>query len=426
MELMTAFLPLLPTDKRQNAAVEEPEKHFYERSEKNLAIGKRKKELPESNVVAVPQTVGVSHPFLSLKNYNPLSMADMALYKSLREAIPVIDAAIYKIIRLIGSFEVNCENPSADYLLKEFLKTVNVSGCRQGIDAFVSTFLEQLLTYGTSVGEIITNGNSITHLYNADLKSVSLSEGSSALDVVVSADNGKGEFIPVRYPSLILLSVLNPEPGSLYGTSILKGLPFVSDILLKIYNTIGTNWERVGNVRFAVTYKPQNDIIDKAYAKERAMLVANEWSKTMSSGSTAAKDFIAVGDVSIKAIGADNQILDSEIPVRQMLEQIIAKLGIPPFLLGLSWSTTERMSYQQADILTSEIEFYRRELNPVISQICRLFLRLNGFDCDFDILWDSITLQDITEISRSRYYDAQSEKILREAGGETEDENSTE
>lgn len=391
-----------------------------------MAIGKRKKETPEKNVVAVPQTAGASHPFLNLKNYNPVSGADMALYKSLREAIPVIDAAIYKIIRLIGTFEVSCENAHAEAQLKEFLKTVNVSGCRQGIDAFISTFLEQLLTYGTSIGEILTNGNSITHLYNAELRSVSLSEGANALDIVVSADNGNGKFVPVRYPSLILLSVLNPEPGNIYGTSILKGLPFVSDILLKIYNTIGTNWERVGNVRFAVTYKPQNDIIDKAYAKERAMLVANEWSKAMSSGSTTAKDFVAVGDVSIRTIGADNQILDSEIPVRQMLEQIVAKLGIPPFLLGLSWSTTERMSFQQADILTSEIEFYRRELNPIISQICRLFLRLNGFSSDFDIHWDDITLQDITEISRSRYYEAQAEKIMCEAGGEKKNDNSTE
>lgn len=390
---------------------------------KNLAIGKRKKLRPESEVVAVPQISASSHPFINLSSYNPMSGYDMALYKSLREAVPVIDAAIYKIIRLIGSFSIITDDDEAGLLVKDFLKAVKVGGTRQGIDAFVSTFLEQLLTYGTSVGEIITDGNTITHLYNADLKSVSLSQGNSALDIIVSTDNGNGTFVPVKYPALILLSVHNPEPGSVYGTSILKGLPFISDVLLKIFNTIGTNWERVGNVRFAVTYKPQNDTMDKAYAKERAMLVANEWSKTMSSGSSSAKDFVAVGDVSIKAIGADNQILDSEIPVRQMLEQIVAKLGIPPFLLGLSWSTTERMSFQQADILTSEIEFYRRELNPVISQIIRLFLRLHGFDCRFEIEWDDITLQDITELARSRYYDAQTAKILNETGGEQSDDS---
>ena len=387
-----------------------------------MTIGKRKKEAPESAVIAVPQTSVSHHPFISLGNYNPMSTADMALYKSLREAIPIIDAAIHKIIRLIGGFSVSCDDKKAEKLLESFLRDVNVGGTRQGIDAFLSTFLEQLLTYGTAVGEMITDGDTVTHLYNADLKDISLSEGSSAVDIVVSADKGNGRFIPVKYPALILLSVHNPEPGSIYGTSLLKGLPFVSDILLKIYNTIGTNWERVGNVRFAVTYKPQNDVIDKAYAKERAMLVANEWSKAMSTGSTGAKDFVAVGDVNIRVIGADNQILDSEVPAKQMLEQIIAKLGIPPFLLGLSWSTTERMSYQQADILTSEIEFYRRELNPVISQICRLFLRLHGFDCGFEINWDSITLQDITELSRSRYYDAQTQKLISETGGENTDE----
>lgn len=385
-----------------------------------MALGKRKKETPSSAVVAVPQTVSSSHPFMKLSSYNPLSSADISLYKSLREGVPIIDAAIYKIIRLIGTFTVECENSTAEKLLSEFLKSVNVGGTRQGIEAFINTFLEQLLTYGTSVGEMITDGNTVTHLYNADLKTVSLTEGSTALDIVINADKGNGTFVPVKYPSLILLSALNPEPGKIYGTSILKGLPFVSDILLKIYNTIGTNWERVGNVRFAVTYKPQNDVVDKAYAKERAMLVASEWSKTMSSGSSAAKDFVAVGDVNIKVIGADNQILDSEIPVREMLEQIVAKLGIPPFLLGLSWSTTERMSYQQADILTSEIEFYRRKLNPVISQICKLFLNLHGYDCSFNINWESITLQDITELSRSRYYDALTKKILKETGGEAD------
>ena len=352
-----------------------------------------------------------------------MSSCDTALYKSLREAIPVIDAAIFKIIRLIGSFTVKTGSEDTDRLLAQFLARVSVGGTRKGIDAFISTFLEQLLTYGTSVGEIITDGSTVTHLYNADLKNISLSHGKNDLDIIVSADKGNGRFVPVKYPCLILLSVHNPEPGNIYGTSILKGLPFVSDVLLKIYNTIGTNWERVGNVRFAVTYKPQNDAMDKAYAKERAMLVANEWSKTMSSGPADAKDFVAVGDVSIKVIGADNQILDSNVPVRQMLEQIVAKLGIPPFLLGLSWSTTERMSYQQADILTSEIEFYRRELNPVISQIVQLFLSLHGIDTDFEIEWDGITLQDIVELSRSRYYDAQTTKILHETGGEQHNES---
>ncbi len=385
-----------------------------------MAIGKRKKKSGEELPVSAAQTARNSHPFSSIMAYCPISGADMKLYDSLREAVPIIDSAILKLVRLIGTFEIKCENEAIQENVNLFLKNIKVGGTNVGIDSFVSCFFEQLLTYGTAVGEMVFDGRNITHLYNSDLKDVSLSVGNNPLEIVISADNGTGEFEPVKYPELILIGTHNQKPGNVYGTSILKGLPFVSDILLKIYNTIGINWERVGNVRFAVTYKPANDTLDKAYAKERAMQVASQWSQTMQDSSTV-RDFVAVGDVSIKAIGADNQILDSEVPVRQMLEQIVAKLGLPPFLLGLSWSTTERMSSQQADILTSEIDYYRKEIEPIIRKICSLHLRAQGFEDKFSIVWSDITLQDITEMAQGKYYDAQAEKILSEIGGGDDD-----
>lgn len=394
-----------------------PKENHNEERRKRLAILRKKEKGRKKDVAAVSQTGASRHPFTSLASYYPGKNADFELYRSLREAVPIIDAAILKTVRLLGSFEVRTGNEKADEMLRYFLRSVNVSGTRTGIDSFVSTFFEQLLTYGTAVGEIVVSGGEVSHLYNARLEDVSLSCGENPLAVTVSARDPSGLFVPVRYPELIVKCVHNPEPGSVYGTSVLKGLPFVSDVFLKIMNTVGVNWERLGNVRFAVTYKPQNDAIDKAYARERAQCVADEWSKAMDPNGPV-KDFIAVGDVSIKAIGADNQILDSEVPVRQVLEQIVAKLGIPPFLLGLSWSATERMSYQQADILTSEIDAYRREIEPVIRKICLWQLRLSGFPCDVDIVWDDITLQDLTEISRSGYYNAQAEKIRNEIGGE--------
>lgn len=214
----------------------------------------------------------------------------------------------------------------------------------------------------------------------------------------------------VARQELCLLSVLDPQPGALTGTSLLKGLPFVSSVLLKIFESIGANWERVGNLRFAVTYNPKNDAIDRAYAKDRALQVAKEWGEAMQSGSEI-RDFVAVGDVQIKVIGADNQILDSEVPVRQLLEQIVAKTGLPPFMLGLSWSSTERMSSQQADALTSELEAYRRILTPVIRRICTAFLRSRGCGCTAEVVWDDITLQDEVEQSKAALYRAQAKKL---------------
>ena len=130
-----------------------------------------------------------------------------------------------------------------------------------------------------------------------------------------------------------------------------------------------------------------------------------------SSKTGSVRDFVAIGDVDIRVIGADNQILDSEVPVRQILEQLIAKTGIPPFMLGLSWSSTERMSTQQADILTSELTAIRRGLTPVVEKICRMWMRLNGIYEPFEVLWDDINLQDELDEAKAEWYRQQARKL---------------
>ena len=94
----------------------------------------------------------------------------------------------------------------------------------------------------------------------------------------------------------------------------------------------------------------------------------------------------------------------------------MAKTGLPPFLLGLSWSTTERMSTQQADILTSELWALRRTVEPVVRKICKTFLALEGLDDRVEIAWNDISLQDITEEAKAELYAAQAAKYRMEAG----------
>ncbi len=368
---------------------------------------KRKKTSDEVPVQTSSERVSRSS-LLDLDSFVP-SSGSLSVYEALRESVPIIDAAITKTVRLTGGYEVHCKSPEADNALQSFIRSVPVGGNGEGLYAFMDTYFNQLLTFGTAVGEMVVQGGKLTGLYNAPLRNIELHRSADGFGCEVWT--GTPVRKPVRYPELLLVSALNPVPGKLGGTSLLHGLPFVSSVLLKIYNAVGCNWDRVGNVRFAVTYKPSSDAADRAYAKERAVQVAKQWSEAMQSGNKV-KDFVTVGDVSIKVIGAESPIPDSDIPVRQMLEQIVAKTGIPPFMLGLSWSSTERMSAQQADVLTSELESYRRLLTPVIAKICRTFLRLNGF-CDEPVVeWEDITLQDEVELARARLYDAQAKQIL--------------
>lgn len=386
-------------------------------TERRVEMGFFKKISSAKTAVSVPQTYRPS-PFEFTENFAVPSNIQTRLFGELREAIPIIDAAILKLVRLTGGFHIECKNEKNGVQINEFMQNVRVGQNRYGISEFMSAYFEQLLTYGTAVGEIVTDrAGNFAALYNADLDSVELCRAKDGIGTLVCTRTA-GSAAPVKYQDLILLSVLNPSPGKLCGNSLLKGLPFVSGILVKIFNTVGDNWDRAGNVRYAVTYRPQNDVVDRAYAKDRAQQIAKEWGEAMKAGGPV-KDFVAVGDVSIKAIGADDQILDSEVPVRQMLEQIVAKTGLPPFLLGLSWSSTERMSSQQADVLTSELEAYRRVLTPVIGKICKTYMSLCGICDEARVVWDDITLQDEVELSKARLYDAQRSKIESELKGET-------
>lgn len=363
---------------------------------------------------SAPQTVS-AQPFGFVNGYNPAAVCQPELYRALREAVPIIDIAIKKLVRLTGGFTVKSKNGRDQRLLDEFVNGVNI-GIGTGLSEFTDIYFEQLLTYGMAAGEMVlgADGN-IGALYNVPAEDIALKRNPANFSEILICRREAGGEMPIKYQELAVYSLLNPDAGSIEGNSVLKGLPFVSSILLKIYNSIGQNWERAGNIRYAVTYNPGSDMLDRAYAQERAMQIAREWSSAMEAGSI--KDFVAVGDVQIKVIGADNQILDSSVPVRQMLEQIVAKLGVPPFMLGMSWSTTERMSSQQADALTTELTAYRRLLTPMLQKICSMFLRLHGNSGGAEIIWDEIMLQDAVEDARAQLYLAQAKQM---SGGEKE------
>ena len=368
----------------------------------------RKKQTPAPPAVQLRNWQ--QHPFGALREYTPLGRGETRLYRAVREAVPVVDAAIYKLIRRTGGLTVSCGDPAAERALAQFLRTVPVGRGQFGVNAFLDGYLDSLLTCGQAVGEVVpaAGNKEIAALLIGRVEDIEIREGATPLEFTIWGPDESGRMTELPYQDLLLFTPLNPEAESPYGVSLLRSLPFLTDVLMKIYHTIGVNWERCGNVRFAVTCSGGEGVS----AAERSQVLAEEWSRAMrETRGGSVRDFVAVGDVGIRVIGGDAPILDSEIPVRQLLEQIVAKTGIPPFMLGLSWSSTERMSTQQADMLTTEITAIRRTLTPVLERICRLWLRMQGFACGFAVVWDEINLQDEVEEARAALYLEQARKL---------------
>ena len=213
----------------------------------------------------------------------PPHWREWAVYDGLRQSIPVIDAAIGKIGRLVGGCAPICADQRAQAELELFFRDVRVGAAAHGMDTFIRCYLDSLLTCGNAVGEIVSaaDGRSVAGLYIAPLSDVCIRQGASPLEAKIYVYRDGITPAPAPYPELLLFSALDPPPGQVYGCSLLRGLPFVCDILMKIYASVGQNFERMGNLRYAVTYRPGPDAPDQTGAKEIADSIAREWADAM-------------------------------------------------------------------------------------------------------------------------------------------------
>ena len=88
------------------------------------------------------------HPFGVLDRYVPLGAGELQLYRAIREAVPILDAAIWKLIRLAGGVAVKCGEPAAQAGLERFLRTVPTGRGQRGIQSFLDCYLDSMLTCG--------------------------------------------------------------------------------------------------------------------------------------------------------------------------------------------------------------------------------------------------------------------------------------
>ena len=235
----------------------------------------KRKRKESGGVAAVCQLrCGDTHPFGAMRGFVPLGGGEERVYREMREAIPVLDAAVGKMVRLCGGFQVKCGSPEAQRRLNSFLEMMPCGRGQQGIESFLSGYLDSLLTYGRAVGELVVAGGRLRAVCWGDVTKLEIQEGDNALDTVLWGMDEHGLMRPLPYQNLLLFTTWHPEPAHPYGVSLFRGMPFLADILLKIYNTIGVNWERAGNLRYSVTCKGGGEL-DGAAAQERGRWLRN-------------------------------------------------------------------------------------------------------------------------------------------------------
>ncbi|MDY6981072.1 MAG: minor capsid protein, partial [Pseudomonadota bacterium] len=123
-------------------------------------------------------------------------------------------------------------------------------------------------------------------------------------------------------------------------------------------------------------------------------------------------------ELSIKVLGHDGQVLEIETPARHLLENVVAKTGLPSWMLGFHWSTAERLAQRQGEIALQESHTRFELRKPQLKKPCNAALRARGISFkpgDYDLIQDLPNLQDLEAQARANLMDAQAE-ALRNGG----------
>lgn len=374
------------------------------------------------------------------------------LYEALREAVPPIDAAINRLVTLDGILAAEAETDALQRELDEFIDGVPVNDFQEGLQAAYAGQGNEMYEQGFGFIDFTLGERGIDRLHVGDSKGYCLRRNpdsgelevwfrtpsptrgrrdgtdqiervlrnSYATDIAAALD--KNGYRRIDRSRLVYAGLQN-EADNPYGVSIMRSMEFCSRVLLTMDNAQLQTWERFGNPVFKVNYKTKSRQSPTELESRRKALADNLKDAMEAKRKGNAVDFVnAIGandELEITVLGGDGQVLELEAPARHILEQIVAKTGLPSWLLGFHWSTAERLAERQGEILLQESRTRFSYRKPGLRSLLAAHLRQRGITWnpgDWDIVQELPSLQDIVAMAQAGFLEAQTEMMRSGAG----------
>ena len=107
---------------------------------------------------------------------------------------------------------------------------------QRGLQSFLDQYLDSMLTCGQGVGEMVLDreGGDIAALLCADPGQIEIREGETPLEFRLCTRGRDGQPVELPWQELLLFTPFQPGTDNPYGVSLLRSMPFLSGILLKI------------------------------------------------------------------------------------------------------------------------------------------------------------------------------------------------
>lgn len=350
---------------------------------------------------------------------------DLTVYDVITNSMPFVDRAFRTLARMIAPFEVTSDVESTADALNMWLQEELTTGyIFRGFGTFARSHIRQVLQYGKSAGEIVlaASKRDVESLHIISSKTVRLIKDAE-FGLLIGQETQLGAARAFPNQDLIVYTTFDNRGDNPHGASLLRSVPWVANNELRIQKALEQMHRRSGAPSFFVHAKFPLQIFgegiaftDEKLAEYRAAM-ESAWMDAQEArwNSEGIIDFFAAdqADVTMQAIGSDVKELNFEIAHRSMTEQIVAAVELAPFMLGIQWSTTERLSQNQADQIIGMVDDVRHELEPDWLQILEWVKLTRGLRGEVQIAWQDVNLRDAVETAQAELTEAQAAEVRR-------------
>ena len=117
-----------------------------------------------------------------------------------------------KTVRLAGGFKVVCSEEKYQALLDEFISGVKIGLSGIGLQSFIDSYLDSLITYGNAAGEIVISrdGESIAGLCNLSPERIEVKEGKNPLEPIYFIKNNGFSKTDITKPLIVPQNAILP------------------------------------------------------------------------------------------------------------------------------------------------------------------------------------------------------------------------
>lgn len=332
-------------------------------------------------------------------------------------AIPPLKRAVSVLTGMVGCPEFVSSTEAETNDLALWSAQVGYGRIGQGLGMWLRDHGRQRLVYGFGVGEaeIDPTAKEVLRLHSYSSPRHGFQSDELGEITILQQQSMRG-LVPLN-PETTVLSVHDPDGGNPNGESLFFSIPTVAQTWLDILHNYRETWRRCGSPVFHVNWEPPENFNDQNHKKSDGVRTRLEeaWNKLIRSKQVDGKtlDFFSTGKVSIVTVGADGQVIDVQEGKRNIVEEIVVASNLPPWLLGYSWSTTERLSTQQADMLVTFIETLRTEITGSIQKLVELRQRVAGKRSPFEIVWPAVNLQDLVQTAQAELMMANAKRVFQ-------------